>query len=231
MRSKVRSQSRRGGRWPARAVFEALLAAFGPQRWWPGRTRFEIMVGAILTQNTAWTNVERAIAALRRTQQLTPHRLHEADPIAMERWIRPAGYPRVKQRRLRALTSLLVDEFGGSLDRLFRLDTPTLRARLLATHGIGPETADSILLYAADRPVFVVDAYTRRMLERHGWARPEMTYDEVAALFTRRLPRDTALFNEYHALVVALGKRFCRAVPRCEACPLRPWLPRSGKAS
>ncbi len=222
---KPRKSQPRGRPFPARAVFRALWRAYGPQGWWPGRTPFEVMVGAILTQNAAWINVERAIARLRRRRALTPRALHALPERKLADLIRPAGYFRVKARRLRSLTGLLAGEFGGRLDRLFRLSTAQLRERLLATHGIGPETADSILLYAAGRPVFVVDAYTRRVLQRHGWARGDESYDELAAAFTRRLPRDTRLFNEYHALLVALGKRCCRPKPRCETCPLRRWPP------
>ncbi len=186
------------------------------------------MVGAVLTQNTAWTNVEKAIAALRRTRRLTPARLHALPLPALATLIRPAGYFNVKARRLRALTGLICDRFGGSLDRLFALETAELRDVLLSTHGIGPETADCILLYAAGRPVFVVDAYTRRMTVRHGWARHGISYDALAARFTAGLRRDTALFNEYHGLIVALGKQYCRPEPRCAGCPLHRRLPRGG---
>ncbi len=210
-------------RFPAREVFRALERAFGPQHWWPARTPFEVMVGAVLTQNTAWANVERAIRALRAAGRLSVRRLHELPLDQLAALIRPAGYPNVKARRLRALTSLIVDRYGGRLDRLFREPTRRLRRILLATYGIGPETADSILLYAAGRPVFVVDAYTRRILERHGWADPDMSYDAMAQLFVRRLPRDTRMWNEYHALLVALAKRHCRARPKCEGCPLAGW--------
>ncbi len=187
-----------------------------------------MMVGAVLTQNTAWTNVEKAIANLRRARRLTPARLHELPLPDLADLIRPAGYFNVKARRLRALTGLICDRFGGRLDRLFALDTGALRSALLATHGIGPETADSIVLYAAGRPVFVIDAYTRRMMERHGWASPRLPYDALAARFTASLPRDTTLFNEYHALIVALGKHHCRPTPRCTGCPLQGLLPSAG---
>lgn len=211
-----------------RPAFDRLLRAFGPQHWWPGRTRFEMMAGAVLTQNTAWTNVGKAIANLRRARCLTPARMHALPLSDLAALIRPAGTFHVKARRLRALTGLVCDRFGGRLDRLFALGTTDLRAALLGTHGIGPETADCILLYAARRPVFVVDAYTRRVAMRHGWAAAGATYDDLAALFTASLPRDTALYNEYHALIVALGKQHCRPAPRCEGCPLRCMLPTDG---
>jgi endonuclease-3 related protein len=184
-----------------------------------------MIVGAILTQNTAWANVERAMARLRRQRALSIRRLHEAPLPTLAEWIRPAGTHTVKARRLRAFTTMLVEDFGGSLDRLFALDAQALRGRLLDVHGIGPETADCIVLYAARKPVFVVDAYTRRVLERHGWIGPGAGYAEVAGLFMRQLEPDVRTYNEYHALLVKLGKECCRPRPRCEACPLRRWLP------
>lgn len=207
------------------ACYRALFSAFGPRHWWPARTRMEMIAGAILTQNTAWTNVEKAIRRLRAERALTPRALHDTGLGQLAEWIRPAGYFNVKARRLRAFTSMLERDFGGSLRRLFALDTKALRRALLDVKGIGPETADSILLYAAQRPVFVVDAYTRRFLVRHGWLETKATYEQTARLFHDRLPEEARLFNEYHALVVELGKRYCRARPRCGECPLRRWLP------
>lgn len=208
---------------PVREIYRALFDAWGPQHWWPGRARLEIMVGAILTQNTAWSNVERAIRRLRQFRALRLSGLHEAPMDRLADWIRPAGFFRVKAKRLRAFTSAIEQRFGGDLRRLFRVETLPLRAWLLGIHGIGPETADSILLYAAGRPVFVVDAYTRRFMIRHGWIGAKASYDDVAKVFTGALPREAALYNEYHALIVALGKQYCRARPRCEGCPLRRW--------
>ncbi len=213
---------------PLTSVYGALFRRLGPQHWWPGRTRIEIVVGAILTQNTAWSNVEKAIRRLRAAGALDLRRLHEARIETLAGWIRPAGYFRVKARRLRAFTDMVYRRFGGRLSRLFALPTPELRRVLLEVNGIGPETADSIVLYAARRPVFVVDAYTRRFLERHGWLQAGADYDDVAALFTGLIPRRESLYNEYHALIVVLGKTWCRPSPRCADCPLRRWLP--GKA-
>jgi endonuclease-3 related protein len=213
---------------PLLRAYRALFGFFGPQHWWPGRTRLEIVVGAILTQNTAWSNVEKAIARLRRARALNLERLHRADLATLAEWIRPAGYFRVKARRLRAFTTLVQERFNGDLRNLFKLDTGTLREVLLGVNGIGPETADSILLYAAGRPVFVVDAYTRRFLLRHGWIDTSYTYDRIAKLFTTALPRDVPLYNEYHAVIVALGKNLCRPRPNCRDCPLNPLLPRGG---
>lgn len=211
---------------PLRAVYDALYRAWGPQHWWPARTRFEMIVGAFLTQNTAWTNVKQALNNLRRARALTPDAMHRASLDQLADWIRPAGYFRVKARRLRAFTDRLFADYDGKLDRLFALDTPTLRSVLLSVHGIGPETADSILLYAAQREQFVIDTYTRRMMTRHGWADAKASYDEVAALFVQQGPAGVAAYNEFHGLIVQLGKRHCRTQPDCATCPLQPFLPK-----
>jgi len=228
VRKKAHKNKAKTRRAPLMAVYRDLYSAWGPQHWWPGRTRFEIVVGAILTQNTAWTNVEKAIRRLRDERALNPERLHHADLRTLAGWIRAAGYFNVKARRLRAFTDLLFGRFGGKFNRLFALDTPALRETLLSVNGIGPETADSIILYAAHRPQFVVDAYTRRVLVRHGWIHPDATYDDMARLFMRTLPRDTQLYNECHALLVHLGKYHCKPQPQCESCPLKHRLPRGG---
>jgi len=209
---------------PLKNIYERLFRAWGPQGWWPGRTRFEIAVGAILTQNTAWTNVEKAIRRLKQAGALNLQVMHNADLEHLADWIRPAGYFNVKARRLRAFTTMIVDRYEGSLNKLFALDTESLRRELLAVNGIGPETADSIVLYAAKRPVFVVDAYTRRFMVRHGWLSDQAVYDEVAEVFTRALPRDVSLYNEFHALIVVLGKNLCRPKPKCDECPLKDLL-------
>ncbi len=200
---------------------EALLARFGPQGWWPARSAFEVVVGAILTQSTAWVNVEHALASLRAARALDSAALRALPARRLARLVRAAGFYRVKARRLRDFLRHLDRRHGGDLRRLLRQPAPALRAELLALRGVGPETADSILLYAAGRPVFVVDAYTRRVLSRHRILRPEASYQEAQALFTDHLPRDPALFNEYHALLVRVAKEYCRTVPRCEGCPLR----------
>jgi endonuclease-3 related protein len=212
---------RRAGRAELLAIHDALLAAFGPQGWWPGETPFEVMVGAILTQNTNWRNVERAIANLRAARVLTPAAMARLRPQALAGLIRPAGYFRVKAARLGNLLDHLRRRHGGSVARMLRTPMPPLREELLGISGIGPETADSILLYAAGHPSFVVDAYTRRVLSRHGLAGEGAGYDEVRRIFTRSLPAEAPLFNEFHALIVRLGKEFCRPrAPRCAACPL-----------
>jgi endonuclease-3 related protein len=202
-------------------MYRAMYAALGPQGWWPGRTRFEVIVGAILTQNTAWINVARAIANLRQAGVLTPTALAALPRPRLARLIKPSRYYNTKTIRLKRFLSFLRARYQLSLPRMFAQRPSALREQLLAVSGIGPETADSILLYAGNVPSFVVDAYTRRILTRHGLISPDASYERIQAFFMTALPPDTALYNEYHALVVAVGKEFCRPVPRCAGCPLR----------
>ncbi|HEY7678149.1 MAG TPA: endonuclease III domain-containing protein [Candidatus Methylomirabilis sp.] len=209
-------------------LYDLMFRAYGPQHWWPARTRFEVVVGAVLTQNTAWTNVEKAIARLRAAGALRPAALAALPRQRLAALIRSAGYYNIKAERLQNLLRYLRRRCGLHLPRLFRGAPQALRRELLAVNGIGPETADSILLYAGNIPIFVVDAYTRRILARHGLLRPDAGYGETQALFTAHLPPDVALFNEYHALLVMVGKDHCRSVPRCETCPLRADLPPGG---
>lgn len=214
------------------SYYDALFRAHGPQHWWPGRTRFEVIVGAILTQNTSWSNVERAIRNLRSEKLLSPVAIERISPARLARLIRSSGYFRQKARKLKAFVHFLRDTHQGSLTKMFRTPTAVLREQLLAVHGIGPETADSILLYAGKHPVFVVDAYTRRILERHHLAPGKRSYEEIRALFEQTLPPSAALFNEYHGLIVRTGKDFCRArAPLCENCALKPFLPPSLEAA
>lgn len=210
---------------PLLKVYQALFERWGPQHWWPGRTRLEVIVGAILTQNTAWSNVEKAIRNLRRNRALNLQVLHESRISELAGWIRPAGYFNIKARRLKSFVNTIQQSFDGNLRKLFALGTPELRDFLLNVNGIGPETADSILLYAARRPVFVVDAYTRRFLIRHQWLNPNSSYDDIAYLMKSAVPCDIQLYNEYHALIVRLGKEHCRTRPDCAGCPLQRWLP------
>jgi endonuclease-3 related protein len=202
-------------------MYRAMERTLGPQGWWPGRTCFEVIVGAILTQNTAWTNVARAIANLRRAHVLRPQALAALPTSRLARLVRSSGYYRTKARRVKRFLCFLQARYRLDLSRMFAEPPSSLRKELLAVPGIGPETADSILLYAGNVPIFVVDAYTRRILQRHGLIRPDATYDAMQALFMRNLPPDASLYNEYHALLVAIGKDFCRPVPHCEDCPLR----------
>lgn len=201
-------------------VYDRLLSAYGRQRWWPAETPFEVIVGAILTQSAAWANVEKAIANLRRAGALSPEGLRRLSEAELAALIRPSGYFNAKARKLKAFVDLLDERFEGDLDRLLAAPVDDLRSLLLATHGIGPETADSVLLYAAGRPVFVVDAYTRRLFSRLGLAAARDDYQGWQELLTAHLPRDAALFNEYHALIVRHGKEVCRRRPLCPICPL-----------
>lgn len=207
-----------------RRFYDALAVHFGPTDWWPGETPFEIAVGAILTQNTAWTNVERAIANLKAANALDPGALLALTDDAVHELVRPAGFFRVKATRLKHFCRHLVDRYGGDMARLAARPMPDLREELLSLHGIGPETADDILLYACKKPVFVVDAYTRRIFSRHGLCRPDIGYDALQELFEAHLPRDVHVYSEYHGLIVFAGKEFCRRRPRCEGCPLGPLL-------
>ncbi len=215
----------REGQPPFDEYYNSLFTAFGPQHWWPGKTRFEVIVGAILTQNTSWTNVERAIANLGAGGLLYPAAIERAPLARIEALIRPSGYFRQKARKLKAFCTFLRAEYRGSLRRMFETPTIVLREKLLGVFGIGPETADSILLYAGEHPVFVVDAYTKRMLARHGWAHADANYEDVRWMFERQFPGDAGRFNEFHALIVNTGKNFCRAQePLCGECPLGRYL-------
>jgi endonuclease-3 related protein len=200
--------------------FDLLLEAYGPQGWWPGRTRFEIVVGAVLTQGVAWRNVERALAGLRVAGLLTPERMRRAGVREIAARIRPAGYHNQKARALLALLRHLDRRHAGRFDRMLRRPAESLREELLSIRGIGPETADCIILYAARRPVFVVDAYTRRILRRHRLADGDEPYETLRRRFEAELPGDHRIFNEYHALLVRLGKERCRRIPLCSGCPL-----------
>jgi endonuclease-3 related protein len=202
-------------------IYERLFAHFGPQHWWPGDSAFEIGVGAILTQNTNWSNVARAIANLKKEHVLHPARLYALGSRKTAQLIKPSGYYRLKTRRLRNFLQLILSAYGGSLTRMKHVALPELRLELLSVNGIGPETADSILLYAFDKPVFVVDAYTKRIFERHHLICEEARYDDVQAYCMERLPKNARLFNEFHALIVRLGKEYClKNNPKCRICPL-----------
>lgn len=200
--------------------YDAMLRQLGPQHWWPAETPLETIVGAILTQNTAWTNVERAIANLKSARCLDWERLRDIDDAALAQLIRPAGTFNVKTKRLKTFVLWLWERFDGDLDRMFAVPTWSLREELLAVRGIGRETADAILLYAGGHVSFVVDAYTYRILRRHRLIEDDADYDQIKDLFESNLPADAKLFNEYHALLVDVGKKHCRPKARCEGCPL-----------
>jgi endonuclease-3 related protein len=200
------------------AVYRRLHAAHGPQHWWPGDSVFEIMVGAVLTQNTAWTNVEKAIANLKTAEALSSETIAAAPHRRLAAWLKPSGYFNIKAKRLQAFCAWLIRQGGAK--RIARLPTEVLRAELLQVHGIGPETADDILLYAFNRPVFVIDAYTRRLFQRLGLIRGDEKYEQLRQWFETSLAADVPLFNEYHALIVAHAKNVCRPRPRCAMCKL-----------
>ena len=208
------------------SLYRHLFRHFGPQRWWPARSRFEVIVGAILTQNTAWVNVERAIAAMRGARLLNPRGIDAVPQEQLAQLIRSSGYYNMKAKCLKQFTQFLQTRYSGSLQRMCRAELQRLRPELLGISGIGEETADSILLYAGGRPIFVVDAYTRRVLERHGLSAEKTPYGEIQRLFMTHLPANPTLFNEYHALLVAVGKTYCRKTPLCDSCPLRYDLPK-----
>jgi endonuclease-3 related protein len=204
------------------AVYRRLRDHFGPQHWWPAESPFEMMVGAILTQNTAWRNVEAAIANLKAAGRLSPRGIREAPPAELAALIRPSGYFNLKTKRLQAFVTWFDEEHGADPRALAAAPLATIRPALLEVYGIGPETADSILLYAAGRPTFVVDAYTQRIFARLDLVPDDATYEGTRRLCLEHLPAEVGLCNEYHALLVALGKAYCR--PRrapCARCPLR----------
>lgn len=204
-------------------LYRRLHRHYGDLRWWPGETPLEISVGAILTQNTAWTNVEKAIKRLKQARSLSVAALARMTHNRLAPLIRSAGYFNVKARRLKNFISFLEARYNGSLTKMFKQKSDTLREELLSVNGVGPETADSILLYAGEKPVFVIDAYTKRILSRHGVLPYDKSYEEFQRLFMDRLPRDTALYNQYHAMFVIIGKEFCRRQPLCDSCPLNGW--------
>jgi endonuclease III related protein len=240
--------------------YAALVARYGPQNWWPAQSQFEVIVGAYLTQNTNWSNVEKAIANLRRARTLSLTAMREMPLRKLEALVRPSGYFRQKARRLKAFIAFLDDKYSGSLARLFAQPTEKLRAELLELNGVGPETADSILLYGGNHPVFVVDAYTRRVLERHGVIGAKTGYEEIRALIENALSSATAEelhiqkpgldprhgasrmsraqrsdlaqhYNELHALIVRVGNHYCRSTAKCEGCPLEKYLLASCRAT
>lgn len=209
-------------------VFQRLFSAYGPQHWWPGETPFEMIVGAILTQNTNWANVVKAIGNLREEGLLEPVALHRLPVEELAELIRPAGYYRLKAARLKNLLELLCYRYEASLEQMFTAPLDELRESLLQVNGIGPETADSILLYAGGYPTFVVDAYTHRVFKRHGWIEDAADYHTLKDHLESGMERSAPLYNEYHALLVKVGKEHCGTKPRCEGCPLEDLLPCGG---
>jgi endonuclease III related protein len=204
-------------------LYDRMYRYTGDLHWWPGETPIEIAIGAILTQNTAWSNVEKAIARLKAARALSVGALGRMSHQRLAKLIRSAGYFNVKALRLKNFIAFVEKHHGGSLEAMLAHPSDRLRAELLSINGVGPETADSIVLYAAEKPLFVIDAYTKRILSRHGVLPLEKSYDDFRGLFTRVLPPDVPLYNQYHAMFVRVGNRFCRATPRCDACPLKGW--------
>jgi endonuclease-3 related protein len=208
-----------------RKIFDLLYKHFGPQHWWPGETPFEIMVGAVLTQSTNWGNVEKAINNLKSAGFLDPGAIEEMSTDYLAHLIRPAGYFNQKAKKLKNLVHYLISSYQGDIERMRQEPLEKLRAELLSVRGIGKETADSILLYALEKPIFVVDTYTFRVLSRHRLIGEEAFYDEIQELFMNNLEPSVELFNEYHALFVAVCKTFCKKKkPLCDHCPLKPLL-------
>jgi len=201
-------------------IYNQLYNHFGPQHWWPADSPFEVMVGAILTQSTNWGNVEKAIGNLKKAKVLNPRKIIENRKSKIENWIKPSGYYRQKAKKLKAFVGFFLKNYDGSIKKMRAAQLSKLREELLAVHGIGPETADSILLYALDKPSFVVDAYTRRIGQRLGLFKFD-DYYQIKDFFEANLPKRVKLYNEYHALLVALGKYYCRPRPKCEMCPLK----------
>ncbi|UCG78206.1 MAG: endonuclease III domain-containing protein [Nitrospirota bacterium] len=203
-----------------RKVYDLLLNAFGPQNWWPAEDPFEVMVGAILTQNTNWGNVEKAISNLRDHGSLDQASVSSMTESKLASLIRPSGYYNLKARRLKGLVGFLTTEYSGEISCLKEVPLEDIRRQLLSIKGIGPETADSIILYALERPVFVVDSYTKRIISRLRLAEKNMGYDGLQRIFHENIPEDTGIYNEYHALLVRLGKEYCRPRPLCGGCPV-----------
>ncbi len=204
------------------AFYRRLFNAFGPQHWWPAETDFEVMVGAILTQSTSWANVEKALDNLKKKRLLDARKLRGLSHKRLASLIRSAGYYNIKARRLKSFLDFFFNRYGASIRRMKATGERRLRQELLGINGVGQETADSILLYALGKPVFVVDAYTKRILGRHGMIAADSDYSQVQDLFTTSLKKDAKLFNEFHALLVRLGKEYClKKRPKCKDCPLR----------
>jgi endonuclease-3 related protein len=220
---------KRPGREQVRAVYDRLLDRQGHSAWWPGESAFEVCVGAILTQNTAWVNVEKALSALKRERLLSFEAMAALPEARLAELLRPAGTYKVKAARVRAFLEFLAREYGGRIEAMAGEEPRQLRRKLLSVNGIGPETADAIALYAAGLPLFVVDAYTRRVFSRLGWVDDDESYADVQRFFMDRLPPDAAVYQDYHAQIVRLAKDVCRPMPRCDACALDDVCARGGR--
>lgn len=205
-----------------RLIYEKLYLHFGSQHWWPADTHFEVIIGAILTQNTSWRNVESAIGNLKREKIMAPLKLYRLNEKKLAKLIRPSGYYNIKAKRIRHFLDFLFEKHSGDIKKMFKQGLPELRQEILSVNGIGPETADSILLYAGNLPTFVVDAYTKRIFSRHKILDEDMDYHSVQEIFMKNIRPNVRLYNEYHALIVRLGKDICKkASPRCDVCPIK----------
>ncbi|MFC1709596.1 endonuclease III domain-containing protein [Candidatus Omnitrophota bacterium] len=203
-------------------IYKKLYSYFGKQNWWPAQTKLEVIIGAVLTQNTAWPNVEKAISNLKRHHSLSFKKLSNIKTSKLAGLIRPAGYFNIKSKRLKNVLGFMQKRYSGNLNRMQKVDTLELRKQLLDVNGVGLETADSILLYAFHKPIFVVDAYTKRIFSRLKIFSPNPSYGDIQKLFMDNLRLDAKLFNEYHALIVKLGKDYCKKnKPKCKECPIR----------
>jgi endonuclease-3 related protein len=202
-------------------IYKRLYESFGPQGWWPADTKLEIIVGAILTQNTAWANVEKAVSNLKKKKILSVKNLKEIHINKLAKLIKPAGYYNVKAKRLKTFIDFLINNYDGSIKKMFKKDYLKLRADLLNINGIGQETADSILLYAGNKPIFVIDAYTKKILSRHHLIDKDAKYSTIQNLFMDNIEKDPKFYNEYHALLVNLGKNICTKIPHCQICPIK----------
>ena len=202
-------------------IYQKLYSSIGPRHWWPGDSPFEVIIGAILTQNTSWKNVEIAIRALKEKNLLDPLKLYRIGDRLLANTIKSSGFFNIKAKRIKTFMSFLFENYQGSLEKMFSESLAPLREKLLKINGIGPETADSILLYAGGKPIFVVDAYTKRILARHNLISKTASYSEIQELFMENLKKDAGMFNEYHALLVYTGKYFCKKTPNCENCPMK----------
>jgi len=202
------------------SIYEILNAHFGNLHWWPADSPFEVILGTILTQNTAWRNVENVIIRLKKSDLLSPEGIRKVEDHVLANLIKSSGYYLIKTKRIKSFINFIYEEYGGDLDIMFAEDLLSLREKLLKVKGIGEETADSILLYAGNKPIFVVDTYTKRILMRHNLIHTDATYKEIQRLFMNHLPHSVPLFNQYHALLVNTGKNFCTVTPQCVGCPL-----------
>ena len=210
-------------------IFQHLLNVIGPRHWWPGDGALEIIIGAILTQNTAWKNVEKAISELKKRNLLSISALDAVELAELASVIRSSGYYNQKAKKIKHFIRYLIENYGGSLQEMEKVSVETLRQELLQINGIGAETADSILLYALNKPTFVIDAYTHRIFQRHQWTKGRVNYEELRQFFLQHLPQDLYVYNEFHALIDYVGHHFCRREPNCEICPLKNELPQQNQ--